>query len=422
MLSIEKKLLGFVQKHIAVLGIACLLLVSAVIRYFLLPYHSIDYVASLEVWYENFRSFGGWRALARDVGNYNMLYRTLMAALSYLPNPLLAIKLPSVLFDYIGAGAAALLAHEVCLQAGRIRPAARRAAAAAGIAVLFLPSVVMNGAMWAQCDMMYVTFLLLCTLFFYKEKYVLSFIWLGVAFSLKLQAVFLCPALLILYVVRKKFSALNFLWMPAMLEAFAIPSVVVTLILHGNVSEALRRPFDIYLRQGAEAHIASSYPNAATWFSGAASTFEWNNGTYRFIECNIIPFFRTGMMLFCFGVLGIAAVRLISRRVQFGAHTTLLLFIFSFYTCLIFLPGMHERYGMAVLVLLVVHTAATGRLAPLTACMAATDTMIYIPFLLQGAMPVSMSTLSVFNIALYGAFCFAFLRELRVESAPPVQI
>ena len=57
MLSIEKKLLDFVQKHIAVLGIACLLLVSAVIRYFLLPYHSIDYVASLEVWYENFRSF-----------------------------------------------------------------------------------------------------------------------------------------------------------------------------------------------------------------------------------------------------------------------------------------------------------------------------------------------------------------------------
>ena len=219
----------------------------------------------------------------------------------------------------------------------------------------------------------------------------LSFVWLGVAFSLKLQAVFLCPALLILYVVRKKFSALNFLWMPAMLEIFAIPSVIVTLILHGNVSEALRRPFDIYLGQGAEAHIASSYPNAATWFSGAASTFEWNNGTYRFIEGNIIPFFRTGMMLF------------------------------SFYTCLIFLPGMHERYGMAVLVLLVVHTAATGRLVPLTACMAAMDTMIYIPFLLQGAMPVSMSTLSVFNIALYGAFCFAFLRELRAEGALPVQ-
>lgn len=127
------------------------------------------------------------------------------------------------------------------------------------------------------------------------------------------------------------------------------------------------------------------------------------------------------MMLFCFGVLGIAAVWLISRRVQFGVHTTLLLFIFSFYTCLIFLPGMHERYGMAVLVLLVVHTAATGRLVPLTACMAAMDTMIYIPFLLQGAMPVSMSTLSVFNIALYGAFCFAFLRELRAEGALPVQ-
>ena len=55
---------------------------------------------------------------ARDVGNYNMLYRTLMAAISYLPNPLVSIKLVSILFDYIGAAAAALLAHEVCRQAG----------------------------------------------------------------------------------------------------------------------------------------------------------------------------------------------------------------------------------------------------------------------------------------------------------------
>ena len=100
----------------------------------------------------------------------NMLYRTLMAAISYLPNPLVSIKLVSILFDYIGAAAAALLAHEVCRQAGRTAAAARRSATAAGIVVLFLPSVVMNGAMWAQCDMMYVTFLLLCALFLLQRK------------------------------------------------------------------------------------------------------------------------------------------------------------------------------------------------------------------------------------------------------------
>lgn len=231
----------------------------------------------------------------------------------------------------------------------------------------------------------------------------------GVAFSLKLQAVFLCPALLILYVVKKKFSALNFLWMPAMLEAFAIPSVVVTLILHGNVSEALRPGrLTFTLGRGPRHILQAAIPMPPPGFPAPPSTFEWNNGTYRFIEGNIIPFFRTGMMLFCFGVLGIAAVWLISRRVQFGVHTTLFLFIFSFYTCLIFLPGMHERYGMAVLVLLVVYTAVSGRLAPLTACMAAMDTMIYIPFLLQGAMPVGMSTLSVLNVALYGCILLCF--------------
>ncbi len=421
MLNIEKKFVEFLHRHIAALGILCLVGVSIIIRYVALPYHSIDYVAALEVWYENFRSFGGWRALARDVGNYNMLYRTWMAVLSYLNNPIVAIKLSSVVFDYAGAVAAGFLTHEVCLQANRTRAAARRAAVSAGLVVLFLPSVIMNGAMWAQCDMMYVTFLLLCVLYFYKEKYVLSFVWLGVAFSLKLQAVFLCPALVILYVAKKKFSALNFLWMPAMLEVFAIPSIVVTIILHGNVGQALWRPFDIYLGQGAEAHIASSYPNVATWLSGTSSTFEWNGGTYRFLEGNIIPFFRQGLMLFCLGILGLAAVYLLARHVTFGVHTTLLLFIFGFYTCLIFLPGMHERYGLAVLILLVVYTAATGKLAWLTACMAALDVICYIPFLLQAQAPVSQSTLAIFNVALYGAFCFTFLRELRVQQPVSVQ-
>lgn len=421
MWNVEKKFVEFLHRHIAVLGIACLVGVSVVIRYVALPYHSIDYVAALEVWYENFRSFGGWRALARDVGNYNMLYRTLMAALSYLDNPIVAIKVSSIVFDYAGAAAAGLLAREVCLRANRTPAAARRAAVCAGLVVLFLPSVIMNGAMWAQCDMMYVTFLLLCALYFYQEKYVLSFVWLGVAFSLKLQAVFLCPALVILYVAKKKFSVLNFFWMPAMLEIFAIPSVIVTVILHGNVAQALWRPFAIYLGQGAEAHIASSYPNVATWLSGASSTFEWNGGTYRFLEGNIIPFFRQGLMLFCLGVLGLAAVYLLSRHLAFNAQTTLLLFVFSFYTCLVFLPGMHERYGLAVLILLVVYTAATGKLAWLTACMAALDAIYYIPFLLQAAAPLGQSTLSLFNVALYGAFCFMFLRELRAQQPVPVQ-
>ena len=54
--------------------------------------------------------------------------------------------------------------------------------------------------------------------------------------------------------------------------------------------------------------------------------------------------------------------------------------------------------------------------------MAAMDLMIYIPFLFQGSMPLEIQTLSVFNIALYGAFCFAFLRELRAEAFCPLKI
>ena len=39
--------------------------------------------------------------------------------------------------------------------------------------------------------------------------------------------------------------------------------------------------------------------------------------------------------------------------------------------------------------------------------------MICIPFLFQTDTPLSSGALSVPNIALYGAFCFAFVRLLR---------
>ena len=139
-----------------------------------------------------------------------------------------------------------------------------------------------------------------------------------------------------------------------MLEVFAIPSIVVTLILHGDVGEALLRPFDIYLGQGPRRTLPALTPTRPPGFPVPPAHLIGTAPPTGSLRATSSHFFRAGMMLFCFGVLGMAAVWLISRQAQFGARTTLFAVHFQLLHLPDFLPGMHERYGLAVLVLLVV--------------------------------------------------------------------
>ncbi len=82
------------------------------------------------------------------------------------------------------------------------------------IIILLLPTVILNGSMWAQCDSIYTTFILLSLYLLLEEKYPLSFLALGISFSFKLQFIFILPLYIILYFVNKKFSIFNFLLIP----------------------------------------------------------------------------------------------------------------------------------------------------------------------------------------------------------------
>ena len=82
------------------------------------------------------------------------------------------------------------------------------------IIILLLPTVILNGSMWAQCDSIYTTFILLSLYLLLEEKYSLSFLALGISFSFKLQFIFILPLYITLYFVNKKFSIFNFLLIP----------------------------------------------------------------------------------------------------------------------------------------------------------------------------------------------------------------
>lgn len=183
----------------------------------------------LRPWYEEIRASGGMTALKNEIGDYNYLYRFLLAVFSYIPNPMIAVKLLSLLFDYIGAAGGAFLVWTLLADSPSVPLSSRRFyAGATAIALLFCPTVLLNAAVWAQCDFMYVSCLLFCLAFFWRERYFSAFIWYGLAFSFKLQAVFLLPVLFLLYIHRKNFSVLYFLLIPGTLLATGFPVILAS--------------------------------------------------------------------------------------------------------------------------------------------------------------------------------------------------
>ncbi|MCI8477583.1 MAG: conjugal transfer protein TraL [Oscillospiraceae bacterium] len=157
------------------------------LRALCLDHSTLDYQDFLAQWAAFFRENGGFAAIKFPVGNYNAPYLYFMAAISYLPVPdLYLIKLFSILFDVLLAWGGQRLA---AVLAGRESSACRYTP----VLLLLLPTVVLNGSYWGQCDALYgalVVHALACVL---GKQPRASVVLLAVAFSFKLQTIFIIP-------------------------------------------------------------------------------------------------------------------------------------------------------------------------------------------------------------------------------------
>ena len=187
-LRLEKPKAGellFVSGFMAVMMIA---------RFVMLDFVTADYNAFLSSWVEIFRE-GGFRMLAEDVGDYNLLYQYVLLLISETPlKDLYLIKLLSVFFDY----ALAL----VMMRAAKTY-AGERAGVPALCMVLALPTVLTDGALWSQCDTVYVFFIILALLLLEKNHPMGSAASLAVAFAFKLQTIFFFPVVLLGLIHRR---------------------------------------------------------------------------------------------------------------------------------------------------------------------------------------------------------------------------
>lgn len=326
--KVEKKIVEWLEKNRSILFLGIISLLAFIIRYKGLDMISGDMKAFLIPWYDEITEQGGIRCLAKQVGDYNILYQFLTAILTYLPiDKIHAIKYISIIFDYALACACGTL---YCTVKGKDRFGTEFGVVYA--TVLFIPTVVLNSAYWGQCDSIYTFFLVMTLLAFNKESYKMAFVWYGIAFACKLQAIFLLPFILCLYFYRKRFSIALALIAIGVFWLTGLPAFIM--------GRSLLAPFTIYANQTGT--YQKMWLNVASIWQLLGDNYQWLKG---FAILTTITMF------------GVALLLVLERKIKLEGENRLLVFAcWCVWTCVLFLPSMHERYTYLVDLLLLILT------------------------------------------------------------------
>lgn len=205
-----------------------------------------DYSQFLSGWFDSLKAAGGLPGIGLSLGDYTPPYIYILSLLTYLPlSSLYSIKLVSILFDFVLAIAGM---RAVYLSTGN-----KTYAIGAYTALLFIPTVVLNGSFWGQCDAIFTSFLLLSLICYMKDRPLAGTILFAVSFCFKLQAVFFAPLLVFLWLKNRI----------RLLHLLAIPAVYLISILPAWIAgRPLPELLSIYISQsGQYSRISLNAPN-----------------------------------------------------------------------------------------------------------------------------------------------------------------
>ena len=181
---------------------------------------SYDMRGFLLPWYDFITAHDWLTALRGEFSNYTPSYiylLTLVAKTNVLFTPVAAIKLLSVLFDFINAF---LVYRIVGLRGqGRALPLL-----AAGL-FLCLPTPAMNSAAWGQTDATYTCFMLAGLYCLLLDRPVPAMTSFGVALAFKAQSLLFAPFVLLL-TIRRRIPWWTYVLVPAVYLAFMLPAVL----------------------------------------------------------------------------------------------------------------------------------------------------------------------------------------------------
>jgi Gpi18-like mannosyltransferase len=281
------------------------------VRWAFIPFESGDYVIGMGNWYNVLKS-GGFPAFKNAFFSYPPAYLYLIWLSTFLPvAPVAAVKLIPFVFDFVAAVFVALLVARKSKNNLVVR--------LSFIIILFLPTVILNGAIWAQCDVLYTSALLATIYYLIKGKNWPAFIWFGIAFSFKIQAVFLLPLLIFMF-LKGKVKFYHFFIIPAVYIVTTLPCII-----------AGRSFWDLML-----VFFRLTYEQQQlTW--GFANFYQWiAQGDYEMFKNAGIGLAAAASVFLCY--ISSKSKREIDE--EFIVRFSLL----SLMLVPFFLPAMHERY------------------------------------------------------------------------------
>lgn len=210
---------GFMDTNKRIFVSIFFLTAAFAIRIVMLDHRSGDYNSFLMDWVEHFRQNGGFKALADTIGNYNLPYLYFLAIFSYIPiDDLYLIKYLSITFDVIlaiGAGRIVLFYTD-----------SDNKQLAAFLAVMLLPTTVLNGACWGQCDSIFAAFAVWAFYYAICKRSRTSLAFAALALSFKVQAVFFLPIYGVLLLTKN--VRIRDIWvLPATYVATLLPAILL---------------------------------------------------------------------------------------------------------------------------------------------------------------------------------------------------
>ena len=300
------------------------------IRYALRDVVAGDYKMFFEPWVATLREAGGgFKGLSAEFEyvDYTTPYLLILSFISICPlfNTLILMKMVSIFFDFVAAIAVGFIVYDMT---GK-----KQSGYMAYTVMLFVPTIVANSAMWAQCDIIFTSFVMLSLLYMLRDKPRISLIFYGVAFAFKLQTLFIAPLYLLLW-VKKKMKIQHFLWLPIVYFIGIIPSWIAGKNLWELLTVYLFQAngeMDIY-------KLSHKFPNVYQII-----------GTDSFLRE-----YADAGIYFTLAVLMVLLYYIAQKNFVFTKDLIIRMGMFFVMVVVFFLPHMHERYGILADVLSVI--------------------------------------------------------------------
>lgn len=288
------------------------IILAIALRVSLVNFETLDFREFHGAWYEFIQNNGGLLALKYPFSNNTPLYQYLLVLASYFNlSAIQAVKLIPAIFDFLNA----FFVYKIVRLKYPLGPLPYYAF----LVALFAPTVVLNGSFWGETDMLYTSCLVACLYFLLKKRETPALVMFGLAFSFKLQAMFLAPFLLIL-LLKRAVSWKQFLLIPGV--------YLITLIPAWLVGRPLPELLKLYLGQTDKYQALSM--NAPT--------------LYQWMPNDLYDFLYPAGLLYCAAMVFLFVTVVYKSRLRLTDERMIALATLSVLIVPYFLPKMHDRF------------------------------------------------------------------------------